>query len=155
MKTRLKHILLGVISEVANEIQEFREAVARCTLNPSVDHCYETESYATITTAKEEEATSLRGGACVKEVGVASAASGRVRSNVQEQAREGTRFAQNSEHFGNSREVSQLPVNSFHNFNDVHFVSDVGEGPPVSGQLGHELLSMLRMARLKVKMERE
>ena len=150
VKTRLKHILTGVVSEVANEIQELREAIATRTLNPPIGHHNDTKSYDATRTV-----TSLRGGAYVKEVGVVTAASGPVGGNTQESAGKNGRFTRRSEVVGSRFEMPQLHINSFHNFNDVHYVrGEGGEDPPVSRQLGHELLSMLRMARSKVKQER-
>ena len=132
--------MYGVVSELTNELKELRETVSKSVM---ADDVQEPE----FSTAPQN-AESLRGGAYVSCEGVATADSGPVGSRVQRSTI--SRFSQKE----SKGDHSEPQINSFHHFHDVHLAGDKASGPPDSHELGRELLSMLRMARLKVRQER-
>ena len=147
VKTRMKHILSGVVNEISNEIKELKHFAAASFNEQSVDD----RKTGSPTTSPQASPAPLRGGAYITNKGVATTDSGPVGSRVHTHVQEAKEISR----FQGRLENSEPQINSFHHFSDVHLACDEGDGPPVSRQLGRELLSMLKMARSKVKLDRQ
>ena len=151
MKTRWKQIISGVISEVVNELQELGETIS---LSDFIRHHGISSSTCTdphdstikrdnMSTVSEYSHTSIENLACE-------------RSNTQsDDCFHVHKQAQQNERFSNKCRSSRFEIDSFHHFDDIHVPRDGVNGPPLSGELGQELLGMLRMAKLKVRQERQ
>ena len=145
VKTRWNQILSGVVSEIAHELQELKGAISS-----NSSHCHNSSSSTNLCDSaqkRDEVCTASEGTPTSTE----NSASERTCTHVHEQAKRNDRLRDVSDGY----RASELQINSFHHFDDVHLPGDEVNGPPVSRQLGQELLSMLRMVRLKVKQERQ
>ena len=134
---------------MVNELQELRETISlsdfiryhntslsTCTCTNPRDSTIERENMSTVS---EDSHTSSENSAyeCLStELDD--------RFHAHKQAKQNGRFS-------NKYRNSRFEIDSFHHFDDVHVPRDGVNGPPLSGELGQELLGMLRMARLKVK----
>ena len=158
IKTRVKHFLSQVVGKITDQLKQF-ETDSVTNLSSSDDGViHETRSLSTT----DHSSPLLRGGAQAVREGVASTASGSVGSQVQVQVQGEVKetLRQNGGRFegvsDQQKDATGPLVNSFHHFSDVHLASDdLAGGLPVSRQLGQELLTMLRMARSKVRLERQ
>ena len=153
MKTRWKQIISGVVSEVVNELQELRVMMSlsdfiryhgtsssTCT-NPR-DSTIERESLSTVS---EDSHTSIENSAYTCKCSTTESDD---HFHVHKQAKQNERFS-------NKCRSSRFEIDSFHHFDDIHVPRDGVNGPPLSSELGQELLGMLRMARLKVRQEQQ
>ena len=151
MKTRWKQIISGVVSEVVNELQELRETISSSDFiryhDTSSSTCTNprdsTVKRDNTSTMSEDSRTSIEKSAYER-----SSTESDDRFHVHKQAKQNERFS-------NKYRSSRFEIDSFHHFDDVHVPRDGVNGPPLSGELGQELLGMLRMARLKVRQEQK
>ena len=149
VKTRWNQILSAVVSEMANELQKLKKAIS----SSDSGRYHDTSSSTNLndSTLKRDKActvsegshTSIENLACERS---STESHGHIR--VHKQAKQDAKIA-------NKNRTCGLEIDSFHHFDDIHLSRDELSGPPVSGELGQELLNMLRMARLKVRQERQ
>ena len=148
VKTRWNQILSGVVSEMANELKELREAISSSDF--SRYHNTNSSTNLSDSTLRRDEACTVSDGSHTStenSTSERSSTESHGRIHVHKQTKQNAKMV-------NKIRTSGLEIDSFHHFDDVHLPRDEVKGPPVSGELGQELLSMLRMARLKVRQER-
>lgn len=149
LKTQWNQILSGVVSEIANELQELKETISLS--NSSQSHDANSSTNLKDSTLKRDKESTVSEGTCTPTENLVSERT----STMSNDHRRVHKQAKHSENILDISRTSGLEINSFHHFDDVHLPGDEVNGPPVSGELGQELLSMLRMVRLKVRQERQ
>ena len=139
----------GVVSEIVNELQELKQALS----SPSSKQSHDTNSSTNLkdSTLKQDR---VNEGTYSSTEDLASEYTSPV-SHDYRRIHKQAKHSERVQNISNKYKTSGLEIDSFHHFEDVHLPGDEVNGPPVSGKLGQELLSMLRMARLKVRQERQ
>ena len=152
LKTQWNQILSGLVSEIANELQELKQALS----SPNSNQSHNTNSSTNLkdSTLEQDRVCIANEGTHTSTENLASEYTSPV-SHDHQRVHKQAKHSERVQNISNKYKTSGLEIDSFHHFEDVHLPGDEVNGPPISGELGQELLSMLRMARLKVRQERQ